>query len=838
MIRYALGVDLGSTYSAAAVGRGSAVAICALGTTAQQIASIVVLRDDGEILTGEAAEQSAASDPTRTASEFKRRLGDPVPIIVGGTPYGAEALMAHLLRAIVEQVSRSEGGEPAVVVLTHPAGYTDYKLGLLHETARLAGLDLAHVWFLSEPQAAAISYASHERVEAGALIAVCELGRATFDAAVVRRTETGFELLGIPESIEHLGEIDVELPDPRTRKTITALQHSISSAGLTVEQVDRVLLVGGSSHMHVVGEEVRRVTGRPVTVDAHPEFTVAMGAALAAAMVAGDSVVADQTGNQIARTVGLAAAGAVSGGAATLGASAIISEATATAATVAGGAGVGPVGVSINAAAVAGDTAVAGVGPVGVSITAGPVGEPIAVSGPLGEPIGVVRTVPPTSPPTTRGADRAAPNKARLAVRIGAVAGAAAVVVGTVVVIATGGDDRAAPTPITLAPTAVSNVTASTESTPTTTAGGDEEVPVPTAPIVSNSVPSPDSTALAAPDLSTSVPTPAGRGLPGLVAVIAGTGLDDGAGRPGPAEAASLGNAALFAVAPNGEIFVTNHENELLLVSGGQTSVVYVGDSAAGESGFGGVAVGPDGEAYVTMGTGVKRIGRDGSSQLVVDAQALGHRSGFGPITFDPVGNLYFFERSTFRILLWSAGGGLSIVAGTGEQGQIGSAPAGDGGPANAAALTGVNAMVVDAAGHLLVAESGRPVVRRIAPDGTISTFVGGGQIAIRTSLGNYAPDGTLPGDLQFSSLTGVAVDPAGRVYVSDGADHVIVRLGMDGAMELVAADQTGALADFGIPAQQFRAFTVTGLALDRSGNLLFGQANRILSIADASSGG
>ncbi len=824
MIRYALGVDLGSTYSAAAVGRGPAVAICALGTTAQQIASIVVLREDGEILTGEAAEHSAANDPTRAASEFTRRLGDPVPIIVGGTPYGAEALMAHLLRAIVEQVSRSEGGEPAVVVLTHPAGYTEYKLGLFHEAGRLAGLDLAHVWFLSEPEAAAIAYASHARVEPGALIAVCELGRATFDAAVMRRTEAGFELLGTPESIE-----PADLPE-----TIAALQRSIASAGLTVEQVDRVLLVGGSSNMHVVGEEVRRVAGRPVTVDAHPKFAVAMGAALAAAMVAGDSVVADQTGDQIARTVGLAAAGAVSGGAATLGASTIISDATATAATVAGGAGVGPLGVSINAAAVAGDTAVAGVGPAGVSITAGPAGAPIAVSGPLGEPIEVVRT----NPPTTRGAAGAAPNKARLAIRLGAVAGAAAVVVGTAVVIAGGGDNRAAPTPITPAPAAVSTVTASIESTPTTTAGGDEEVPVPTAPGVSNSVPSPDSTALAALDLSTSVPTPPGRGLPGLVAVVAGTGLDDGAGRPGPAEAASLGNAALFAVAPNGEIFVTNHENELLLVSGGQTSVVYVGDSAAGESGFGGVAVGPDGEAYVSMGTGVKRIGRDGSSQLVVDALALGLRGGFGPITFDSAGNLYFFERSTFRILMWSVGGGLSIVAGTGEQGQIGSAPAGDGGQANAASLTGVNAMVVDAADQLLVAESGRPVVRRIAPDGTIGTFVGGGQTAIRASLGNYAPDGTLPGDLQFSSVTGVAIDAAGRVYVSDAADHAIVRFGLDGAMELVAADQTGAPDVFGIPAQQFRAFTVTGLALDRSGNLLFQQANRILSIADASSGG
>ena len=97
-MEYSLGIDLGTTYSAAAISRDGRVEIFPLGERAATIPSVVVLRADGEVLTGEAAERRALAEPTRMAREFKRRLGDPTPIILGGTPYGAEALIAHLLR--------------------------------------------------------------------------------------------------------------------------------------------------------------------------------------------------------------------------------------------------------------------------------------------------------------------------------------------------------------------------------------------------------------------------------------------------------------------------------------------------------------------------------------------------------------------------------------------------------------------------------------------------------------------------------------------------------------------------------------------------------------------
>ena len=76
-----------------------------LGTRSATIASLVLLRSDGTTLVGEAAERRALIEPERMAREFKRRLGDSVPLLLGGTPYSAEALTAKVLRLGVPVVT-------------------------------------------------------------------------------------------------------------------------------------------------------------------------------------------------------------------------------------------------------------------------------------------------------------------------------------------------------------------------------------------------------------------------------------------------------------------------------------------------------------------------------------------------------------------------------------------------------------------------------------------------------------------------------------------------------------------------------------------------------------
>ena len=345
---YGLGVDLGTTYSAAARYRGGVAEMISLGHRSTVVPSAVLVTQEGEFLVGEAAMRRGATEPERLAREFKRRIGDSVPVILGGTPLSAEALSARLLRWIVDQATQQEGEPPEQVALTYPANWGLFKQELLAQVIRLA--EVGRAVTLTEPDAAAISYAATERVRPGEVIAVYDLGGGTFDSAILRKTAEGFELLGDPEGIERRGGVDfdeavfahvnraldgeldrlpvddpivtqavsrlrqdcieakealssdtdvsiaVVLPHlstevrltrgelesmvrPVLEETVDALRRTITSAGLTPEKIDRVLLVGGSSRMPLVGQMVAESLGRPFFVDAHPKYAVALGAA-------------------------------------------------------------------------------------------------------------------------------------------------------------------------------------------------------------------------------------------------------------------------------------------------------------------------------------------------------------------------------------------------------------------------------------------------------------------------------------------------------------------------------------------------------------------------------
>ena len=356
---YQLGIDLGTTYTAAAVHRNGRVEVAALGDRSTVIPSVVFVKDDGGVLTGDAANRRGRSEPERVAREFKRRVGDPAPIIIGGVPYSADVLTARLLRSVVDQVAEREGSYPDAIAVTHPANWGAYKLDLLRQAVRHAGFGGYPVTYLTEPQAAAIHYSSQERVAPGAVMGVYDLGGGTFDAAVLRRTaDGGFEIIGQPEGIERLGgidfdaavlahvdnsldgavsgldvddreavqavgrlradaveakeqlssDVDVSIPisipgvrhdvrltrgefenmiRPAVNETITALRRALDSAGVQPQQVQAVLLVGGSSRIPLVGQMVSAALGRPVAVDAHPKHAIAQGAAVAAAQAAG-----------------------------------------------------------------------------------------------------------------------------------------------------------------------------------------------------------------------------------------------------------------------------------------------------------------------------------------------------------------------------------------------------------------------------------------------------------------------------------------------------------------------------------------------------------------------
>ena len=157
--------------------------------------------------------------------EFKRRIGDHVPLLVAGTPHSAQSLTAHLLRYVVEAATERMGERPSRVTVTYPASWGAYRQELLEQVIALA--DIGDAQTCAEPTAAAVQYAAQTRVPVGARVAIYDLGGGTFDVCILEKTGSGFAILGSPEGIEQLGGVDfdealfrkvlADLGDPATR---------------------------------------------------------------------------------------------------------------------------------------------------------------------------------------------------------------------------------------------------------------------------------------------------------------------------------------------------------------------------------------------------------------------------------------------------------------------------------------------------------------------------------------------------------------------------------------------------------------------------------------------
>ncbi|MDT7631872.1 MAG: hypothetical protein QOI50_3802, partial [Pseudonocardiales bacterium] len=282
---YNLGVDLGTTFVAAAVAHPTQVEMFTLGDRSVVAPAVVYLRDDGEMVTGDAAGRRSVSSPDRVGREFKRRLGDPTPVMLGGSPHAVTALLAALLSDVLTKVSETEGDSPGRVVLTHPANWGPFRRGLFEEVPNLAGL--VDVILVTEPEAAAAHYAASRQLDDGEIVAVYDLGGGTFDATVLRARPGGVEILGTPEGIERLGGVDfdeailshvnftaggtlseLDLRDPQTTIALARLRQDciLAKEALSVdtETVLPVFLPGRHFDVKLTREEFENMVRAPI----------------------------------------------------------------------------------------------------------------------------------------------------------------------------------------------------------------------------------------------------------------------------------------------------------------------------------------------------------------------------------------------------------------------------------------------------------------------------------------------------------------------------------------------------------------------------------------------
>lgn len=265
----------------------------------------------------------------------------------------------------------------------------------------------------------------------------------------------------------------------------------------------------------------------------------------------------------------------------------------------------------------------------------------------------------------------------------------------------------------------------------------------------------------------------------GIIVAVAGTGVRGTNGDGGPAQAAQLTDPTRLTVDGAGTLFVAEVDRVRRIGGDGQISTV-LGDGQPGTEGDGGLAV-------------------------------LARTAGNAGMAIDGEGNLFVAEGASHRVRRIDTDGVITTVAGTGIAGG-----GGDGGPATAAQLNRPIDVEVDGAGNVLIAELRGNRIRQIAPDGTISTRAG-------TGLAGSRGDGGPAMTAEFNGPQAVAVDGAGNIFVADWNNRRIRRIRPDAIVETVAG-ASGGRPESGGAAIETRLVLPVDLAATFDGSLVFAE--------------
>lgn len=326
-----------------------------------------------------------------------------------------------------------------------------------------------------------------------------------------------------------------------------------------------------------------------------------------------------------------------------------------------------------------------------------------------------------------------------------------------------------------------------------------------------------------------------------ITTIAGGFDWDHRLGDGGPAAAAMI-DANTLAVDAHGNLYIADNNrvrkvspqgiiSTVAGVAGGQGMSMDGGEGYSGDGGpatkarldgVRGIAVDAKGNLYLSDGNNqrVRKVDTDGIITTLVGDGTYGYTLGEGGdatratvrnpqgIAVDRSGNVFFSAADEGRVRRISPQGVITTVVGL-RGGSCGWNGTGDGGPGRSACIFPFS-LTLDSAGNIFIAEYNEGRVRKLSHNGIITTVAGG---RIGTGVGSTAARRT-----KLDQVHGVAVDPAGNLFIAEVRRVRMVK--PDGTIRTIAGSGEPGMTGDGGPAADALLESVTGIAADSTGRI------------------
>ena len=345
-----IGIDLGTTNSCVAVIEGGEPVVIANAEGARTTPSVVAFSKDGERMVGQVAKRQAITNPDRTVASIKREMGTAHKVTIDGKSYTPQEISAMILQKLKSDAEAYLGETVTQAVITVPAYFTDAQRQatkddvkrIINEPTAAAlsyGVDKEKdqkvmVYDLGGGTFDVSIIEMGDGVqEVLATAGNNRLGGDDFDKRIIDwmvasfKTETGIdlsqdkvamqrlkeaaekskiELSGVTTSNINLPFITADQTGPKhldltltrakfdeltsdlVEATMGPVRSALQDSGLQIGQIDKVLMVGGSSRIPAVQDAVKKLIGKEPFKGINPDECVAIGAAIQAGVLGGE----------------------------------------------------------------------------------------------------------------------------------------------------------------------------------------------------------------------------------------------------------------------------------------------------------------------------------------------------------------------------------------------------------------------------------------------------------------------------------------------------------------------------------------------------------------------